>query len=56
MFTVDFEANQISKEINAVQKQIAAKKKVSLLLCIYEDDVVLISCSSFTRLSTQPLP
>ena len=30
---VDFEANRISKEINGVQKSIAAKKKVLRLLC-----------------------
>jgi hypothetical protein len=42
MFIVDFEANQISKEINAVQKQIAAKKKVSFV-CAYTKTT---SCSS----------
>ena len=31
---VDFEVNQISKEINSVQKSITAKKKVRYLLIV----------------------
>ena len=33
-FVVDFEVNKLSKEVNAVQKEIGAKKKVSLLCII----------------------
>lgn len=32
-FIVDFEVNRLSKEVNAVQKEIGAKKKVSDLVC-----------------------
>jgi hypothetical protein len=37
VFEVDYEANSLSKQVNAVQKEIAAKKKVVL-------DAYLLAC------------